>query len=209
MATKEEQDALDKAAADKKAAEEVGKKPDAVLTELMKDPEKLAAYFDHQTEAKRKANEEAKASRLKLEEYEKADRARQEAALQEQGKFKELAEKHKAEAEQAKANLAATLIDFRVEIEAIQAGAIDAEDVKRLIDRSAVKLAADGKSIEGAKEAVDALKASKPHLFKSDVKPNPAQVKPEAKASLRQLPSGADMGESPEMLLERGLKIKK
>jgi len=157
---KGKQDATDDAA--KKAAD--GSDIDPTVAELIKDPKAVEALL----KAKREANDEAKKLRLKQEAADKAQKAKDDAALAEQGKFKELAEKHKAEAETAVQKLTRKQIDFELKLIAVQSGAIDPADVLALCNREGVKLAEDGESVIGAKEAVEALKKSKPHLFKDE-----------------------------------------
>jgi hypothetical protein len=127
----------------------------------MKDPAAVA----HLVGQKRAANAEAKEARLKLEKLEKDRKDAEDKALQEQGKHKELAEKYKAEAESLKKTYGAQRIDFELKFEAQKAGIIDAGDAVRLCDRTGLKLSDDFATVEGAKEAVEALAKAKPYLF--------------------------------------------
>ena len=163
--TKDEQEAQKKAEEDKSkaAAEKADEKGeiDPEILAIMKDPAAVA----HLREQKRSANAEAKEARLKLEKLEKERKDADDKALQEQGKFKELAEKHKAEAEDLKKMFAGQRIDFELRLEAQTAGIIDAGDAVRLCDRAGLKLSDDFATVEGAKEAVEVLKKTKPYLF--------------------------------------------
>ena len=151
-----EEAAAKKVADDAKAAEE------AKLAEIMKDPEAVKALL----EAKRAANEEAKKLRLAAEEREKAEKAKQDAALVEQGKFKELLEKEKSEKETIKQASTKRLVDMHLKAEAQAAGALDDDAVVALASRAEIKVGEDFE-VQGAKETVEALKKSKPHLFGS------------------------------------------
>ena len=131
----------------------------------MKDPDAVASLL----KAKRDANDEAKKTRLKLEAYEKAAKDAEDKALQESGNFKALAEQKDAEAKAARKDKADALISYRMELEAVKAGAIDPADVEALCNKSGIKLGDDGKTVTGVTEAVMARKAAKPHLFKSDI----------------------------------------
>ena len=209
--TKEEQEAQkkaeeEKAKADKEATDRKAAEDTAKLAEIMKDP----AAVQELLAAKRAANAEAKEARLKLEKLEKDRKDADDKALQEQGKFKELAEKHKAEAEGLKKTFAGQRIDFELKLEAQTAGIIDAGDAVRLCDRAGLKLSDDFATVEGAKEAVEALKKAKPYLFaEADPKIAPPDIR---KASLKNVGSGqiAPIGSiSPQERIARGLEAQK
>lgn len=155
--------AAQKAAEEAKKADEEAKKGeiDPKIAELMKDPDAVANLLA----AKRAANDEAKKLRLKMEALDAAEKAKEEKALQEQGKFKELAEKAKGEAEAIKANFKAQRIALELRLEAVVAGAVDPDDVVALSDRAQITITDDFASVTGAKEAVEVLKQKKPHLF--------------------------------------------
>lgn len=93
-------------------------------------------------------------------------------AAEDERKNKELSEVEKAkkEAEDAKNALKATSERYRtnaihsaVRLAAVTAGFVDPEDAVKLADLSTVELGDDDK-VTGAKEAVDKLAKSKPHL---------------------------------------------
>jgi hypothetical protein len=86
-----------------------------------------------------------------------------EAALAEQGKFKELAATKDAELTSLKTAVQQAQITNAVLAAAHIAGAIDPTDVVALLDKSKIKIEADGK-LTGVKEAVDELIKAKPHL---------------------------------------------
>jgi len=161
-AQKAADEATKKAAEDaaKKAEEDARKAEEAKLADIAKNPEAINALL----EAKRAANEEAKKLRLKLEELDKAEKAKEAQALQEQGKFKELAEKEKQGRETDKTAFTGHLVALSLKIEAQAAGSVDADAVAALADRSQIKVG-DDFTVTGAKEAVEALKKGKPYLF--------------------------------------------
>jgi hypothetical protein len=137
---------------------------DPEIAEIIKDPKAVKALLD----AKRAANDEAKKLRLKQEAADKVQKDKDDAALAEQGKFKELAERHKGEAEILRGTLKKKAIDFELKLAAVQAGAVDPADVLALCPRTGIKISDDLETVEGAKEAVDALAKAKPHLFKTE-----------------------------------------
>lgn len=101
-------------------------------------------------------NERAKeADRLKSE-REAAERKQ----LEEQGKWKELADKNASTAEQYK-NAA---VGAKIEAVAARLGSVDPEAVAALINRSGISID-DSLNVSGVEDAVNALKASKPYLF--------------------------------------------
>jgi hypothetical protein len=184
-----------------KKGDNVGKDQiDPKIAELMKDPDAVQALL----EQKRAANAEAKKYREKLEEIENAKQKTQEEALKEQGKFKELAEAAKAEKEEAEKKFKATLIQMALQNEAIRQGIVDLDGVK-LADTSQIKVDKDW-NIEGAKEAIEALKQSKPYLFeKKEGAPPPPADKPGFRKNL----TGGGEDLTPEQRLERAFEKKK
>ncbi len=155
----------------KKAAEDAAKKTaDDQIAQIMKDPEAIKALL----EAKRAANAEAKELRLKQEAADKVKKDQEEAALKEQNKFKELAEKKEGELTAAKSAFNKRLIDTHLKIEALAAGALDEDAVIALAGRTDIKVG-ENFEVTGVKEAVEALKKGKPHLFG---KPDDKKVAP-------------------------------
>ena len=122
-------------------------------------------YVDRLRATADNAQKEAKELRTKLDKIE-SDR------LTETGQFKDLYEKEKAERTKVEAqrqeDLAAAekrFIRAEVKAKAAAAGIQDAEDVA-LLDFSKFKIDDATGEVEGAAEAVEALKKSKPYLFK-------------------------------------------
>ncbi len=128
---------------------------DPEVAELQKDPARIKSVL----KALAKANKEAETRRLKLDADEKK-------ALEEQGKFKELAERAKTDLETAKTAFSKRLVDVLLRAEAVSLGTVDADAVMALADRTGIKVSGDGfETIEGVKEAVEALKKAKAYLF--------------------------------------------
>jgi hypothetical protein len=178
-------------------------KVDPKIAELMKDPDAVQNLLA----AKRAANEEAKGYRLKLEAKEKAESDAKEAALKEQGKFKELAESAAAKQAAAETSFKKRLADLTIKNEAIALGSIDPDLVVLAVDRTGIKVSDDLETVEGAKEAVATLAKVKPHLFKEAGQPGtppPGTPKPHLKGILQ---PGA--GESVYDRITRGLEGKK
>ena len=209
--TKEEQEAQKKtddvkSKVEAQKADEEKVEIDPEVLAIMKDPAAVA----HLVGQKRAANAEAKEARLKLEKLEKDRKDAEDKALQEQGKYKELAEKYKTDAEAVKKTFAGQRIDFELKFEAQKAGIIDAGDAVRLCDRAGLKPSDDFATVEGAKEAVEALVKAKPYLFAgADDKIPPPSI---GKASLKQGAAGqiAPIGSiSPAERISRGLLGKK
>jgi len=75
----------------------------------------------------------------------------------------------------AKSVADARVISVELRAAAAAAGLIDADDL-RLVDASALKLNEKGE-VEGTTAIVDALKASKPHLFAAPKTPEPAPTR--------------------------------
>lgn len=170
---------------------------DPEVAGLMKDPDALKKVLA----ALKKANKEAETRR-------KAEAELEKKALEEQGKFKELAEKAKGENEAMREAFSKRLMDAALRLEAQAAGTIDADAVVALANRTDIKVGEDFE-VTGAKEAVEALKKSKAHLFDSGdpkVAPPPSGV-PAPRGGFS---TGADIDKlSPRELMERGLKQKK
>lgn len=153
----------------KDGAPQDGTKPDdgdildPEVEAIAKDPKAVKALL----EAKRAANAEAKKLRLEREEAAKAEKAKSDAALAEQGKFKELLEQEKTKGTTLAATYSKRLADLYLKIEAKAADALDEDAVVALAVRDGIKVG-DDLSVEGVKEAVEALKKAKPHLFGKD-----------------------------------------
>ena len=202
-AKKAAEDAAKKVAEEKKDDGGGGPELDPTIAALMKDPDAIANLL----KTKRNSNAEAKAYRLKLEAKDKAETEAKEATLKEQGKFKELAENAKAENAKALAGFIKRLADLTIKTEAIALNAIYPDVVVLAVDRAGIKVSADLETVEGAKEAVELLKKSKPDLFREAGQtgtPAPGTPKPHLKGNL-----GPVAGESVYDRITRGLGGKK
>lgn len=103
-------------------------------------------------------SERAKQAETLEKEKAEAEKAR----MEEQGKYKELAELKSKEADDLRAKVAQATIDNRIIAEATKAGVVDTEAVLKLVDRSGIK--ADGETIVGVDVAIKGLLDSKPYL---------------------------------------------
>ncbi len=105
--------------------------------------------------------------REKAKKYDDAETARQQAEqdkLAEEGKFKELSEKQKAEVEQLRTQLKNETINRALIAKLAPEGVVDLDAALALIDRSGISLD-DNNAVTGLDEAVEALKTGKSYLF--------------------------------------------
>lgn len=199
-----EEIAAQKAAEDAKKAEaEAAKKSgdDDEIARIQKDPEAIKTLLA----AKRAANAEAKELRLKQEAAEKLKREQEDAALKEQNKFKELAEKKASDLQAATSKFTDRLIAQHLRNEALAAGSVDPDAVIALADRAGIKVD-ESFDVAGAKEAVEALKKSKPYLFGSgEDKVPPPGAKPPAPRGGFNAATAGDANISPMERISRGL----
>jgi len=104
-------------------------------------------------------NEKAKLA----DKYEADKKVADEKAMQEQGKWKELAEQKEKEANESRAKLEQSLINNKIIVEASKLGVVDNEAVMALLGRDNIKLNDKGE-VEGVVEALTTLLESKPYL---------------------------------------------
>lgn len=102
---------------------------------------------------------------------EAAQRTKEEEDLKKKGEFETLANKNKAEADQAKAELQTERVNNAIAREAAKQGIQDLDAATKLIDRSLVKVDKDGQ-ITGIEEAVNGLVTSRPYLKNGVPQPN-------------------------------------
>lgn len=118
---------------------------------------------------KSRLDEEVKARR-DLEKWkadrEKADQEAEQKRLEEQGKFKELADTEKKKREEIEAKFTRTSKVNALKLEAIKAGTLDADAVVALANLEDIKLSEDG-SVDTASVTalIEGMKASKKYLF--------------------------------------------
>lgn len=106
----------------------------------------------------------------KAAELEKQQEESERKKLKDQQKWQELAEKTEAEKKELETRYQTTLIDMKIQAEAMRLGAVDTEAVAKLIDRSGIALD-DAGNVTGIDEALAKLTESKSYLF-SEGKPN-------------------------------------
>lgn len=107
----------------------------------------------------------------KADELEKQQQEAEAKRLQDEGKWKELAEKNAAEAEAANKRVEEIAVKSAIQAEAAKLGIVDVEAAAVLVDRANIKVNDDG-SVSGAEEALKALVEAKPYL-KGNNQPNP------------------------------------
>lgn len=170
--------AADKAAADAQAAADAKKVADADKT-LEKFPEEIREHIRELRAESRKRLDKireletsATTAAERLEAFEKAEAERKRAKLEEESKFKEIADAEKARADKIEADSKEALRKkdvaiIRAALRSLgeKAGIIDPEDLKT-IDVRELRVDDDGQ-VPGAKEAVEALAEKKPHWFKT------------------------------------------
>ena len=165
--------AEEKAAVEKKAleekerleTEEKEKKVDPTIQSIIDGgPDAVAKLL----EAKRTANAEAKEQRLALEKINAEKSEAEKKKLEDEGKFKELAEKAEAEATALKKKTNELFIDQALQVEAIREGIVDIDGI-RLANRSKITID-ESHDVTGAEEAIKDLMKDKPYLFDEDKK---------------------------------------
>lgn len=113
------------------------------------------------------------ALKKKDEERAAAEAEAEKKRLEEQGKFKELADKEKARADAAEQRFVTTAKTAALKVAALEAGTVDADAVASLVKLDDIKLAEDGSvDSESVKKVVEALKTAKAYLFGKQQKPN-------------------------------------
>lgn len=105
-------------------------------------------------------------------------------------------ERNEARETSKQATARAEAATMRAEVTAVatRAGAVDADDVFRLLPEGAVSINDEG-AIEGAEEAVSKLSESKPHLFTAAPRPGSGDggARPESTEPTRQAPGMNDL----------------
>jgi hypothetical protein len=147
---------------------------DPKIADIMKDPDAVKALL----EAKRGANAEAKKFREQLEAIKTDQAKRDDASLQEQGKFKELAEKATTKSAALQEAFIKRTKTIALMIEAMKEGIIDPDGIKLADDSGLV--VGDDFAVEGASDAIKKLKEAKPYLFA-----DPNQAAPEGDGAPR------------------------
>lgn len=122
--------------------------------------EQLKAAFQHPRF--KELNDKAKRADTLAQEKADADKK----ALEEQGKFKELAEKAEGDAKNWQQKYEQSTINNSVIAKAAAAGAQDPDTITRLINREKLTLNDDG-TVEGVDDAIKEMQSSQPYLFKT------------------------------------------
>lgn len=121
--------------------------------------------------ALKKANSESAARRIKLEEYEQAERERQEAELSETEKLKKKLAEAQTASERAAEEMRNIRIRHAVEMTAASMQFYDPADAFVLANLSGVAVE-EGGAVTGVEDALKALAKSKPHLVKGAERPS-------------------------------------
>lgn len=111
-----------------------------------------------------------RATQAKVLEDEK--KSAEEKRLLEEKKFQELAENKGKEADEWRTKAENATINNAIALAATKAGAVDIEAVIKLINKSGIKIAEDGVTVEGVDEAVKALVEEKKYLIGKGGNPN-------------------------------------
>lgn len=117
-------------------------------------------------------NERAKAAEAELAKIKATQEEADKKKLEDEGKFKELAEKESARAKELEGQITQGKIDNAVIIAAGKAGVADTEAALKLLDRSKIEVEKDG-TVKGVEDAVKSLVEAKPYLIDQS---NPARV---------------------------------
>lgn len=88
----------------------------------------------------------------------------EEKRLQDEGKFKELAEKQTGTITELQAQLKQTNVNTQLMQKLTPLGVVDLEGALKLVDRSKIEVSDDG-TIKGVDEAIESLKTDKAYLF--------------------------------------------
>ena len=142
----------------------------------LKANEALLGVVTSLVDSKRRANEEAKSHREKIESQTKAEAERSRKESYEQGKFKELYEAEKAKYQELESKLKQTAVKAQLDVLSVKEG-IKKPEYLKLFDTSALEVGDDGKLV-GADKAFSDFKKNNPELFSQPTQPTPSPVKP-------------------------------
>ena len=135
-------------------------KIDPTIAALMKDPDGIAKLLGQ----KRKANAEAKESRLKVEAFETKQKETEQKQLKEAGEFEKLSESLKTDNLAMKEKFSTKIVEMAL-ITAGSLGKMKTPTDALFASRDGIKFDADTYDVEGATEAIEQLKKDKPYLF--------------------------------------------
>jgi hypothetical protein len=166
---------------------------DSKIAELQKDSSALAEFL----KSNRRLVEETQRLTAEVNKFEKAKKDAEDKALADQGKFKDLAEREKGEKAELQKKFSERAIVSELKTEALKAGILNSDDVA-LADRSSLKVD-ENFTVTGAAEAIEALKKSKPYLFKASdgnpTTPPPGAPAPNLKNQLINPNQGSESAE--------------
>lgn len=112
-----------------------------------------------------------------LEAREAAEAEAEKKRLEEQGKYKELAEKAESEKTALQTKYETNAKSNALKLAALQAGTVDADAVAALVDLGTIKLSDDGSvDADSVKSVIETLKESKAYLFGTATPPKPNNV---------------------------------
>lgn len=129
-------------------------------------PEVQALIDEAAVAASRKANKEAIAAKKRLAELEAAEQKRKDAELSEAERLTKERDEAQALAAQAQQTAQAALLRAEVATQSIALNIVDSDTALAIMDRSDIKFNDDG-TIDGVKQALDALTKAKPFLVES------------------------------------------
>lgn len=133
-------------------------------------PEQLQAELERTRAALKTANKEAADRRKKLEEIESTEAKRKESELSEVQRAAKRAEEAENSLKQVKDRYRTNAMRNAIRLAAQNAGFVDTDDAVLLADMSGVDFDETSDKVTGAKEAIDALAKTKPHLLKQPEK---------------------------------------
>lgn len=145
---------------EEESEEEEETEEESTIKKIQKDPDAISKLLDQ----KRKANKEAKESRLALKKLQDAADELDKDQLKKKGEFEKLSEKLNAENEIKAQKFKERLIENALQVEAIKLGINDPEDVK-LASREGVEFDDETFVVTGASDSVAELKKNKAYLF--------------------------------------------
>lgn len=163
---KAEAEAKAKAEADKAHAEELLKGldlPPEKLEALRKDPE-LLKILEHNVQAKRQANQEAKANREKLEAIERERKAKEDETLAKKGEFETLYKKKDEELTAKDQKLREVIIQKDVGVIAAQLG-LKKTSYLKLLDTADLEVDLETLTVKDAEKIVKRFRDENPDFF--------------------------------------------
>ncbi len=173
------QDGQDKNVQDKTQDLE-GQELNAIVTELVKDPEKVKELLLD----KRKANAEAKKYRLQVEKTQADAEAKRQEELKKTGQFEQLYNDEQSKSKKLENQIKNLKLEHTLIKESTQLGVADPDLIIAFIDKRKIKWDDEGQVIsDSVEEAIEDLKERKPHLFTKGDVPTTDAGKPKIKTT--------------------------